>query len=68
MLAAALEAEVDAVTNNMGAAELARKYLESPAGSDLLAEMVKMAAEALMGTPRSTCCAALAMASARRIA
>lgn len=36
------------VTNTMGAAELARKYLESPAGSDLLGEMVKMAAELLM--------------------
>jgi len=34
--------------NNMGAAELLRKYLESPAGSDLLGEMVKMAAELLM--------------------
>jgi hypothetical protein len=32
----------------MGAAELLRKYLESPAGSDLLGEMVKMAAELLM--------------------
>jgi transposase-like protein len=36
------------VTNTMGAAELLRKYLESPAGSDLLGEMVKMAAELLM--------------------
>jgi len=36
------------VTNTMSAAELLRKYLESPAGSDLLAEMVKMAAELLM--------------------
>jgi hypothetical protein len=36
------------VTNTMGAAELVRKYLESDAGSDLLAEMVKMAAELLM--------------------
>jgi hypothetical protein len=34
--------------NNMGAAELLRKYLERPAGSDLLGEMVKMAAELLM--------------------
>ena len=34
--------------NTMGAAELLRKYLESPAGSDLLGEMVKMAAELLM--------------------
>ena len=30
------------VTNTMGASELVRKYLESDAGSDLLAEMVKM--------------------------
>ena len=36
------------VTNTMGAGELVRKYLESDAGSDLLAEMVKMAAELLM--------------------
>ncbi len=36
------------ITNTMGAAELLRKYLESDAGSDLLAEMVKMAAELLM--------------------
>jgi transposase-like protein len=36
------------VTNTMGAAALLRKYLESDAGSDLLAEMVKMAAELLM--------------------
>jgi len=28
------------VNYNMGAAELLRKYLESPAGSDLLGEMV----------------------------
>ena len=34
--------------NTMGAAELLRKYLESDVGSDLLAEMVKMAAELLM--------------------
>ena len=27
------------VTNTMGAAELLRKYLESPAGSELLAEI-----------------------------
>ena len=32
----------------MGAGELVRKYLESDAGSDLLAEMVNMAAELLM--------------------
>ncbi len=36
------------VTNTMGAAALVRKYLESDAGSELLAEMVKMAAELLM--------------------
>ena len=36
------------VNNTLGAAELLRKYLESPAGSDLLGEMVKMAAELLM--------------------
>ena len=35
------------VTNTMGAAALLRKYLESDAGSDLLSEMVKMAAELL---------------------
>jgi putative transposase len=46
------------VTNNMGAAELARKYLESPAGSDLLAEMVKMAAEALMDAEVDMLCGA----------
>jgi hypothetical protein len=34
--------------NNMGAAELLRKYVDSPAGLDLLAEMVKMVAELLM--------------------
>ena len=44
------------VPNTMGAAELGRKYLESDAGSDLLAEMVKMAAE-LLWTPTSTCSA-----------
>lgn len=32
------------VTNTMGASALVRKYLESSAGSELLAEMVKMAA------------------------
>jgi hypothetical protein len=29
------------VTNNVGAAELLRKYLESPAGSNLLAQMLE---------------------------
>ena len=36
------------VTNTMGAGELVRKYLEADTGSDLLAAMVKMAAELLM--------------------
>ncbi len=36
------------VTNTMGAATLLRKYLEPDARSDLLAEMVKMAAELLI--------------------
>jgi putative transposase len=44
------------VTNTMGAAELLRKYLESPAGSDLLAEMVKMAAELLMDADVDVLC------------
>jgi hypothetical protein len=44
------------VTNTMGAAELARKYLESPAGSDLLGEMVKMAAELLMDADVDVLC------------
>jgi transposase-like protein len=42
--------------NNMGAAELLRKYLESPAGSDLLGEMVKMAAELLMDADVDVLC------------
>ena len=44
------------VTSTMGAAALVRKYLESDDGHDLLAEMVKMAAELLMdaGTPVRT--------------
>jgi hypothetical protein len=50
------------VANTMGAAELVRKYLESDAGSDLLAEMAKMAAELLMD-PTSTCSAAPVTAS-----
>jgi transposase-like protein len=40
----------------MGAAELLRKYLESPAGSDLLGEMVKMAAELLMDADVDVLC------------
>ena len=44
------------VTNTMGAAELVRKYLESDAGSDLLAEMVKMAAELLMDADVDVLC------------
>ena len=46
------------VTNTMGAAELLRKYLESPAGSDLLGEMVKMAAELLMDAEVDAVCGA----------
>ena len=46
------------VTNTMSAAELLRKYLESPAGSDLLAEMVKMAAELLMDAAVDILCGA----------
>ena len=46
------------VTNTMGAAELVRKYLESDAGSDLLAEMVKMAAELLMDADVDLLCGA----------
>ena len=44
------------VTNTMGAAELLRKYLASPAGSDLLGEMVKMAAELLMDADVDVLC------------
>ena len=44
------------VNNDMGAAELLRKYLESPAGSDLLGEMVKMAAELLMDADVDVIC------------
>ena len=43
-------------TNTVGAAELVRKYLESDAGSDLLAEMVKMAAELLMDADVDAIC------------
>jgi len=46
------------VTNTMGAGELVRKYLESDAGSDLLAEMVKMAAELLMDANVDLLCGA----------
>ena len=44
------------VTNTMGAAALVRKYLESDAGSELLAEMVKMAAELLMDADVDVLC------------
>ena len=44
------------VTNTMSAAELLRKYLESDAGSGLLAEMVKMAAELLMDADVDVLC------------
>jgi transposase-like protein len=44
------------VTNTMGAAALVRKYLESDAGSELLAEMVKMAAELLMDAEVGVLC------------
>jgi len=44
------------VTNTMGAAALVRKYLESDAGSDLLAEMVKMTAELLMDAEVDVLC------------
>ncbi len=56
------------VTNTMGAAELLRKYLESDAGSDLLAEMVKMAAELLMDVEVDRICGAgYAERSERRV-
>jgi len=44
------------VTNTMGASALVRKYLESDAGSELLAEMVKMAAELLMDADVDVLC------------
>jgi putative transposase len=44
------------VNNTMGAPELVRKYLESDARSDLLGEMVKMAAELLMDADVDTIC------------
>ena len=46
------------VTNTMGAGELVRKYLESEAGSELLGEMVKMAAELLMDAEVDVLCGA----------
>ena len=46
------------VTNTMGAGELVRKYLESEAGSELLGEMVKMAAELLMDAEVDQLCGA----------
>ena len=46
------------VINTMGAGELVRKYLESDDGHDLLAEMVKMAAELLMDAEADVLCAA----------
>ncbi len=56
------------VTNTMGAAELLRKDLESDAGSDLLAEMVKMAAELLMDVEVDRICGAgYAERSERRV-
>ena len=42
----------------MGASELVRKYLESEAGSELLGEMVKMAAELLMDAEVDQLCGA----------
>jgi putative transposase len=44
------------ITNTMGASALLRKCLESDAGSDLLAEMVKMAAELLMDAEVDVLC------------
>ena len=44
------------ITNTMGAAALVRKYLESDAGSELLAELVKMAAELLMDAEVNVLC------------
>lgn len=46
------------VTNTMGAHDLVRKYLESDAGSELLGEMVKMAAELLMDAEVDQLCGA----------
>jgi len=44
------------ITNTMGAQALVHKYLESPAGSELLQAMVKMAAELLMDTDVDVLC------------
>jgi len=46
------------VTNTMGAEAFVRKYLESDAGSELLADMVKMAAELLMDAEVDQLCGA----------
>ncbi len=46
------------VTDTMGPAELVRKYLESPAGTDLLGDMIKMAAELLMDADVDVLCGA----------
>ncbi len=46
------------VTNTMGAGELVRKYLGSEAGSELLGEMVKVAAELLMDAEVDVLCGA----------
>jgi Transposase, Mutator family len=46
------------VTNTMGADELVRKYLESDAGSDLLAGIVRMAAELLVDADVDLLCGA----------
>ena len=46
------------VSNTMGARDLVRKYLESDAGSELLGEMVKVAAELLMDAEVDQLCGA----------
>ncbi len=45
-------------TNSLNALELVRKHLESPGGSDLLAEMVKTFAEAVMSAEADAACGA----------
>lgn len=45
-------------TNSLNALEVVRKHLESPGGSDLLAEMVKTFAEALMSAEADAVCGA----------
>ena len=45
-------------TNSLNALEVVRKHLESPGGSDLLAEMVKTFAEALMSAEADAICGA----------